>query len=747
MVKKSGQPFKIAIVYALLGLGWIYISTVVLNSYFDKESERHINTIQAWLRLAFITVSAVVLYIFINRLYKALQQRATEYGKLFQKNPNPMWVYDLDTLSFLAVNEAAVREYGYSEKEFLSKTIKDIRPSEDIPKLQQAVRNIPQGIYSSGIWRHLRKNGELIWVEITSYAMDWEGKRAELILSHNVTERVKFEQSLHELNMTLEEKIRERTHQLDDTNHELTTMNEELVTTNEELLSTNDQLSAAQEKIQEQAEELVRQSQQKLNSILSTLKDMVWSAHFNGKGEDVTIDFVNNAAEEIYGYSPQEFYENDNLLRDTMVVGDEQTVISNMHTQLMSNHYLEIEHRILTKQRKHKWVISRIWLTKDYTGSPIRLDGIITDITQRKFAEHELITQKETLQRLIDSLPLIIILFAPDGLVKFTNGFWENTLHEATHELSEGDVLRDIFPDDAVRKDAADFMQTGKGHWQDFKTMTKEGHLIDISWCSIRLSDNSLICIGQDISQRKKQEEEKSKLLQQLVNHNNDLLQFSFIASHNLRGPVATILGLAQLINLHPTTNQELGLLLQHLFSSVSKLNDVIHDLTKILEIRSDHYQLKEWVNIQDIFQSIRDALSLQIINNNVTIRADFTPILSFFSIKSYFHSILYNLISNAIKYRAVDRPCIIEIQSFKTNTHAGFEIRDNGMGIDLEQFGHKLFTLYQRFHLDVEGKGLGLYLVRTQVHALNGTIDVASKPGEGTTFTVSFPAITNMPA
>ena len=72
--------------------------------------------------------------------------------------------------------------------------------------------------------------------------------------------------------------------------------------------------------------------------------------------------------------------------------------------------------------------------------------------------------------------------------------------------------------------------------------------------------------------------------------------------------------------------------------------------------------------------------------------------------------------------------------------------MRDNGIGIDLKQFGNKLFTLYQRFHLDVEGKGLGLYLVRTQVNALNGSIDVNSKPGQGATFTVSFPAPSVMP-
>ena len=262
----------------------------------------------------------------------------------------------------------------------------------------------------------------------------------------------------------------------------------------------------------------------------------------------------------------------------------------------------------------------------------------------------------------------------------------------------------------------------------------------------IPLSDDSIIGIGQDISQRKKQEEEKSKLLQQLVMHNNDLLQFSFIASHNLRGPVATMMGLSKLIELQPINNPELSILHNHLFTSVNKLNEVIKDLTKILEIRGDHYQSKQWLDIGDLYKSIQETLALQLIGGEIEIRTDFSAYSHFFTIKTYFYSILYNLVSNAIKYRSPHRPALIEIKTFQSNGHVGFFVRDNGIGIDLKQFGNKLFTLYQRFHLDVEGKGLGLYLVRTQVNALNGSIDVNSKPGQGATFTVSFPAPSVMP-
>jgi PAS domain S-box-containing protein len=744
MFRKSGQTFKVTLIYTLLGVAWIYGSTLLLNTYFTQESGYNVNVLSILMQGSFVLVSGLLLYILLNSFHVTLQRRITEYEKLFMKNPNPMWVYDLDTLSFLAVNEAAMREYGYTEKEFLERTICDIRPAEDIPRLHEAIRGIPQGVYSSGIWRHVKKDGTLIWVQITSYAMEWHGKRAELILSQNVTERVNFEQQLHDLNVNLEEKITERTRQLDEVNNALACTNEELITTNEELLSTNDQLSAAHEKIQEQANDLVRQSQQKLSSILSTLKDMVWSAKFIGM-RAIQIDFVNNAAEEIFGYSAQEFYENNNLLSECMLVEDPQGTVDAMHQQLLAKSYTEIEHMILSKQRKQKWVTSRIWMTKDYTGKPVRLDGIITDITLRKKAEHELIRQKEALQRLIDNLPLIIVLFDAQRNINFINQFWESTFEQADGAIGKEYILQQFFPGNLSTKETLAFIRSRDGEWHDFKIEAPSG-LIDISWCMIPLSDDSIIGIGQDISHRKKQEEEKSKLLQQLVMHNNDLLQFSFIASHNLRGPVATIMGLSKLIEIQPIENQELNILHNHLFTSVNKLNEVIKDLTKILEIRGDHYQSKQWLDIADLYKSIQETLALQLISGEVEIRTDFSAYSHFFTIKTYFYSILYNLVSNAIKYRSPHRPALIEIKTFQSNGHVGFFVRDNGIGIDLKQFGNKLFTLYQRFHLDVEGKGLGLYLVRTQVNALNGSIDVNSKPGQGATFTVSFPAPSIMP-
>src|SRR5205807_643015 len=120
---------------------------------------------------------------------------ASEYRLLFEGNPMPMWVFDRDTLKFVAVNEAAIRHYGYSREEFLSMMITDIRPEEDIPKLVDSVSKRVEGLSTEALWRHCKKDGTVIEVEITSHAIHLNGKNAELILSHDVTEERKYQKS------------------------------------------------------------------------------------------------------------------------------------------------------------------------------------------------------------------------------------------------------------------------------------------------------------------------------------------------------------------------------------------------------------------------------------------------------------------------------------------------------------------------------------------------------------------------
>lgn len=144
----------------------------------------------------------------IERLKKnnELTESEKRYSELFHLSPLPMWVYDLDTLAFLDVNEAAQRHYGYSEEEFLKMTLRDIRPKEDMPyfqaQLDLAKKNAQE--YMSGVFRHIKKNGEIINVDVQSNFLLYKGRNARVILINDITERLEYISAIETKNKELQ---------------------------------------------------------------------------------------------------------------------------------------------------------------------------------------------------------------------------------------------------------------------------------------------------------------------------------------------------------------------------------------------------------------------------------------------------------------------------------------------------------------------------------------------------------------
>jgi len=140
----------------------------------------------------------------VRRADRAVAQSRGLYQTLFDLNPLPMWVYDLDTLAFLAVNQAAVKQYGYTREEFLRMSIRHIRPREDLPRLDENLSQTCSEFENAGFWRHCTKDGHAIDVEITSHLVDFDGRRAKLVLAHDVTARLSAENALRASNERFE---------------------------------------------------------------------------------------------------------------------------------------------------------------------------------------------------------------------------------------------------------------------------------------------------------------------------------------------------------------------------------------------------------------------------------------------------------------------------------------------------------------------------------------------------------------
>lgn len=224
---------------------------------------------------------------------------------------------------------------------------------------------------------------------------------------------------------------------------------------------------------------------------------------------------------------------------------------------------------------------------------------------------------------------------------------------------------------------------------------------------------------------------------QELIAHNNQLEQFAFIAAHNLRAPLARILGLANIIKISDR-EEDRNDAMRKIVSSTLDLDAVVKDLTTILDIKK-HTSNFSAVDLSSALQRVLKTLEKECEDSHAQIHIDLTSTPVLYAVSPYLESIFYNLLSNALKYRDPDRQPVITVRGIDQHDYVIIIVSDNGLGIDLSKHGENVFNLYKRFHLHVEGKGLGLFLVKAQMVAMGGRIEIASEPGKGTNFKLYF--------
>jgi signal transduction histidine kinase len=254
-------------------------------------------------------------------------------------------------------------------------------------------------------------------------------------------------------------------------------------------------------------------------------------------------------------------------------------------------------------------------------------------------------------------------------------------------------------------------------------------------------SDKALIRIYgiiQDVTERKLADIERKKVLSELMTRNNDLEQFAYIISHNLRSPVANIIGASAALNDEDVTDEDKVILNRAINTSVMKLDIVVQDLNHILQVKSSVNETREIVVFSELVDDIKSSIK-NLLKQDVDINCDFTSKKDLFTIKPYLYSIFYNLISNSIKYCQPHLPCSVNIKSQLVKNSLHLTFKDNGLGIDMVKKGDQVFGLYKRFHENTEGKGMGLYMVKTQVEILGGKISLESQENIGTEFTIQF--------
>jgi PAS domain S-box-containing protein len=186
------SALRVTSIYAVFGFLWILFSDALVIWLFSS-SPATLSLIQSFKGVFYVAVTSLLLYVLIRYESSRYQEKHDDFEKLFLKNPQPMWIYDLKSLNFLEVNHAAIIKYGYSRDEFLSMTIKNIRPAEELPALMENIQTRREDLQDTRDWQHLSKAGQIFTVRILSHRLKYKSKEAAIVTVLDVSERRQIE--------------------------------------------------------------------------------------------------------------------------------------------------------------------------------------------------------------------------------------------------------------------------------------------------------------------------------------------------------------------------------------------------------------------------------------------------------------------------------------------------------------------------------------------------------------------------
>ncbi|MBB3058305.1 PAS domain-containing sensor histidine kinase [Mucilaginibacter gotjawali] len=487
-----------------------------------------------------------------------------------------------------------------------------------------------------------------------------------------------------------------------------------------------------------EAEEKHMQSDAWYRQIVESAQEGIWTIDENEK-----TNFVNKKMADILGYSADEMMGKE--LYDFMDEEGKAYAIACMERRRRgSKENLDIRYK--TKAGEDVWANISANPIIDETGKYKGALAMVTDITQRKLDEEAIKKSEANLRTIFDNTDSSYILFDADMKILSFNALADRySIQQNGKQLEVGTHARDYFTAErwSLIKEMLD--RVAKGETVSYEVSYQRGDRTtqwnNVRWLAVKDKNNQnwgFILANKDITETKTAALERERITADLIQHIKDLEQFTYIISHNLRAPVANIIGLSEMLMEEDLDQAEKQEVVERISLSIKNMDTVIQDLNQILQARELTNEKKEKIYFLDLVNAIKTSINNTVVGKKIQFNCQF-DVDSIFSIRSYLYSILYNLSSNSIKYCKAGVSPVITIESHQLKNKIELRFKDNGKGIDLLKNASELFGLYKRFDTTTEGKGMGLFMVKTQVEAIGGTIKVKSKLGEGTEFVMLF--------
>lgn len=625
----------------------------------------------------------------------ALRKSEQRYHLLFDSNPHPMWVYDPETLAFLEVNEAAVKQYGYTREEFLRMTAKDIRPAEEVPRYLKRIAEIKDCYGDSGVWRHIKKDGTVIDVEITAHPLTFAGRRARVLLAYNVTERKRMEDALR----LSEDRYRD-----------LVENSQDLICTHDlegRILSLND---AAVRLIGYDGRKLLRMN---IRDILFPEAREAFHNYLTGIRQDGIADGI-VAVKTATG--EKRIWEYHNTLRTEgvsvpIVRGMAHDITERMNAQKEMKKALSLLHATLESNKDGI-------LAVDKNGAILTFN--------RRFVD---------MWRIPDS-----VIASRD--VKQVQLFVSEQLADPKGFLTR---LKEIYFD--PEKDSYDELRFKDGrYFERFSQPQFLGNNIVGRVCNFR-----------DVTRRKAAEDAKAALEEQ-VRHLQKMEAIGRLAggiAHDFNNTLTAISGYSELL----LTRMKSGDPMRREIEGIKRAGERAATLTSQLLAFSRKQILQSAVIDLNAVVTGMDKMIRRLIGEDIDlVTVLFKELGSIRTDPGQIEQIILNLAINARDAMTSGGTLTVETANVDLNeeyarAHMGVKpgryvmlsIADTGVGMTPEVREH-VFEPFFTTKEKGKGTGLGLSSVYGTVNQSGGSIWVYSEPGRGTTFKIYFPRVDELP-
>ncbi|MFD0860865.1 PAS domain-containing protein [Sungkyunkwania multivorans] len=458
--------------------------------------------------------------------------------------------------------------------------------------------------------------------------------------------------------------------------------------------------------------------------------------------------FVSEGSQNVYEATPTELTASPDLIFERVYRKDKSLVYAAISTSLSKLQSWELDFRAILPEKGLRWLKGNGKPEKQTDGSVIWY-GYINDITERKHTESALLENKQRLE------------FALQGSEE---GVWDwnlKTNHVFYSEqsikilgLENASLLNKAEEwDERVHpEDRASYFEDIQRHFagetdfyvNEHRVLCDDGAykwILDRGKVIARdKQGNPMRVIGThaDITWKKEKELALENTLDIVGQQNGRLLNFAHIVSHNLKNHAGNFKMLLDLLE-ETDSHSEKEEITSYLKTTSDSLTETIEHLTEIVSIQTNARGQKESLQLKTFVKGALNTLSGEIAHRQATIVDEVDDEAFVNYLPAYLDSILLNLLSNALKYSDTSRKPVINIRTSLDQEKVSLQIRDNGIGIDLEKYGDRLFGMYQTFHGNENAVGIGLFITKNQVEAMGGNIELESTPNRGTTFTIHF--------